>query len=339
MRSDTVTKPTDEMRMEMAHAEVGDDVYEDDFTVKELEHLSAQLLGKESALFVPTCTMGNLICLMTHTTPGEEVILEENSHIYMYEVGGLSRLAGLNARPIKGNKGILNPKDISDAIRSENIHFPKTGLICLENTHNMSGGNVIPLEIMSEIYDLALEKNIPVHLDGARLFNAATYLEVAPKEIAQYVDSVMFCISKGLSAPIGSLIAGKMEFIEKARKHRKLLGGGMRQVGVIASAGIVSLNKMLQRLSKDHQNAQSLAQGLNAMNGVTVDLEATKTNIVRVDFQNDGFNAKQICDKLKKKNILANVTGETKMRFVTHNNIMEADIEIVIEEIRNILHK
>ena len=336
-RSDTVTKPTENMRKAMFYAEVGDDVYEDDTTVKELEKYAAEIVGKEASLFVPTGTMGNLLCIMTHTAPGEEVILEEKSHIYLYEVGGLARIAGLNAKTVRGEKGIPNPQDIEEAIRKDNIHFPKTGLICLENSHNMAGGNVIPLDIMEEVYKIGIKHNIPVHLDGARLFNAATYLEVEVKEIAKYTDSVMFCLSKALSAPIGSLICGKKSFVDKARKNRKLIGGGMRQVGVVAAAGIIALKEMPSQLKEDHLNARYLIEGLQGTHGIFIDEDASKTNIVRADFSGSGKKADFISQQLKANNILANATSETQMRFVTHKYIMKTDIDILLGFIKKII--
>ncbi|MCC5911510.1 MAG: low-specificity L-threonine aldolase [Clostridiaceae bacterium] len=336
-RSDTVTLPTEEMMKKIVEADLGDDVYGDDLTVNKLEAQVAEMLGKEAALFVPTGTMGNLLAVMTHTTPGQEVILEENCHIYLYEVGGIARVAGVQARTIKSTNGIMNPEDVKVAIRKDDIHFPETGLICLENSHNMSGGAVIPLDNMKRIYEVAKEKNIPLHLDGARIFNAATYLNVEVKEIAQYTDSLMFCFSKGLSAPIGSVLIGTEDFIRRARKFRKMLGGGMRQVGIIASAAIHSLEEMTSRLKEDHENARILAEGLNKIAGVSVDMESIHTNIINVNFAGTRFNTSELMDKFKEKGLLVNPRNQHVIRFVTHKDVNKGDVLAVISLIKDIV--
>ncbi len=336
LRSDTVTLPTEKMLEEMVRAPLGDDVYGDDETVNRLEATAAAIIGKEAALFVPSGTMGNLIAVMAHTTPGQEIILEESSHIYLYEVAGIARLAGVQARPLKGDNGALEVEDVQEAIRVENIHFPETGLICQENTHNMSGGAVIPLDKMEAIYWLAKEEKIPLHLDGARIFNAAEALGVNVRDIAKYVDSVMFCLSKGLCAPVGSMLAGDVEFIKKARRLRKMLGGGMRQAGVIAAAGIVALEEQTKRLKEDHDNARFLAEQLNGIEGLEVDLSTVHTNIINVDFYNTGISIPHMVNQLKDRGILVNGRNSRVIRFVTHNGVSREDILEAVKIIKQI---
>ncbi|KAB3527643.1 low-specificity L-threonine aldolase [Alkaliphilus serpentinus] len=336
-RSDTVTLPTKEMLEAMTHAKLGDDVYGDDETINRLELLAAEKIGKEAALFVPSGTMGNLIAVMAHTTPGQEIILEESCHIYLYEVAGIARLAGVQARTIPGINGLPPLEAIKNAVRQENIHFPETGLISLESTHNMSGGMTLPLKEMASIYHFAKEKGIPVHLDGARLFNAAKHLQVEAKEITRYTDSVMFCLSKGLSAPVGSILAGTQDFIVKARKLRKMLGGGMRQAGVIAAAGIVALEGMVDRLAEDHVNALLLAKELNSIKGVSVDLEKVHSNIINVDFYETGFKAPGLASKMKDKGLLVNPRNDRVIRFVTHRGVGKEEVASAVEVVKEIL--
>ncbi|SCY57282.1 low-specificity L-threonine aldolase [Alkaliphilus peptidifermentans] len=337
LRSDTVTLPTEEMMKEILAAELGDDVYGDDETVNRLETKAANIVGKEGALLVPTGTMGNLIAVMAHTMPGQEIILEESSHIFLYEVGGIARVAGVQARTLKGIDGLPAIDDIEAAIRQENIHFPETGLICIENTHNMAGGMAIKPERMNEIFALARSKDIPIHLDGARVFNAANYLRVDVKEITKHIDSIMFCLSKGLSAPVGSILAGTNEFIKRGRKYRKMLGGGMRQAGIIAAAGIVALDKMTERLDVDHQNAMFLALELNKLKGVSVEIDKVHTNIVNVDFYETGYKIPQLVNSMKDRGLLVNPRNSRLIRFVTHRGINKEDIYRTIEIIKDIL--
>ncbi len=336
-RSDTLTVPTEEMREAMYEARVGDDVYGEDPTVKELEEMAAAKAGKESALFVTSGTMGNQLALLSHTKRGEEVILEENSHIYNAEVGGAAFLSGLQPRPIKGNRGIMDLEDIKRAIRPEDIHFPRTGLICIENTHNMAGGVVIPVYQMEKVYSLAREHNIPVHLDGARIFNAAIHIGCDVKELTQYCDSVMFCLSKGLCAPVGSILAGDKSFVDKAKRYRKMIGGGMRQAGVIAAPGIIALEKMVDRLEEDHKKAFGLAAGLSGIGGLTLDKERVDTNIVMVDVRNTGCKAHELTDVFREKGILAVAINERMIRFVTHKYISEEDVQYAVDTIRGVL--
>ena len=337
LKSDTVTLPTDEMREAMKNAEVGDDVYEEDPTINRLEDLAAKKLKKEAALFVSSGTMGNLIAILTHCQRGEEAILEAESHFYYYEVGSISAIAGVIPRLIVGNKGVPNPQDIEKAFREENIHYPKTTLICLENTHNRAGGTIIPLEVTEEICQIAHQRNILVHLDGARIFNAAVALNIEPSDLTKNVDSVMFCLSKGLCAPVGSILIGSREFIQKARKNRKMLGGGMRQAGILAAAGIIALEKMVERLKEDHENARLLGIGLAAIPGLKVDLDTVQTNMVYFDLQESGMNTAQFLPKLANYNISGAPRPPTKVRLVTHYGINKDDIYTTIEVIREIL--
>lgn len=336
LRSDTVTLPTQEMRDAMYNAEVGDDVYGEDPTVNLLEEMAAKIFGKEAAMFVTSGTQGNQICVMTHTQPGDEIILEEKSHIITYEVGGIGRLSGVQAKLIRGTKGAMDPLDIKAAIREDDIHQPKTSLICVEDTHNRAGGTVIPMDILQSTYELAKDYNIPVHMDGARIFNAATYLNVPVSQIAKYSDSIMSCLSKGLCAPAGSVIAGTKSFITKARKFRKMLGGGMRQSGFLAAAGITALEKMPSRLNEDHENAKLLAEGLCNIPGIKIDMDTVQTNIVICDISNLNMPADEFSSKLYKKGIKINGGSGTTVRFVTHCGISRSDIETALESIKSI---
>ncbi len=337
MRSDTVTLPTDEMREAMSNAEVGDDVYQEDPAVNRLEELAAKKLGKEAALFVPSGTMGNLIAVLTHCQRGDEVILERDSHIYYYEVGGISAVAGVIPRLIVGDKGILNPQDIKKTLRDENLHYPKTTLICLENTHNRAGGTIIPLKVTEQICQLAHQRNITVYLDGARIFNAAIALNIEPALLAKNVDSVMFCLSKGLSAPVGSILAGSKEFIQRARKNRKMLGGGMRQAGILAAAGIIAIENMVERLGEDHKNTRILGEGLADISGIKVDLETVQTNMAYFDLQESSMDTYQFLPKLAEYNILGLPRPPTKVRLVAHYGISEEDIYATIKAIKEIV--
>ena len=337
LRSDTVTLPTNEMRKAMKNANVGDDVYQEDPTVNRLEELAAKKLEKEAALFVPSGTMGNLIAVLTHCQRGDEVILETDSHIYYYEVGGLSAIAGVVPRLIAGNKGVLNPDDIKKELREENLHYPKTTLLCVENTHNRAGGTITSPKVIKEICQLAHQRNIKVHLDGARIFNAAIALNIKPALLTKDVDSVMFCLSKGLSAPVGSILAGSKEFIQRARKNRKMLGGGMRQAGILAAAGIIALEKMVDRLKEDHKNARILGEGLANISGINVDLETIQTNMACFDLQESSMDTFQFLPKLAKYNILGSPRPPTQVRLVAHYGISEDDIYATIKAIKEIV--
>lgn len=330
LRSDTVTLPTEEMRRAMYEAQVGDDVYGDDPTINKLEALAAKMAGKEAAMFVPSGTMGNQVSIMTHLRErGLEIITSDEAHIVAHEVGAPAVLSQAFTRTLHYENGIPEPEKIRAAIRGENIHFPKTGLICLENP--LAIGRVVPLEVMAEIRAIADEKNIPIHMDGARLFNAATALGVEAPEITQYVDSVMFCLSKGLCAPVGSMVAGSAEFIARARKNRKLLGGGMRQAGFLAAAGIIALEKMTKRLDVDHQNAKYMAQKLSEMDGVSIDLDSVQINMVFFRLDRPQALKDALPEKMLVHGIKINGEEDGLFRFVTQNGVSREDIDKALE--------
>lgn len=325
-RSDTVTHPTPAMREAMFRAAVGDDVYQDDPTTNEMEALAAEMLGKEAALFVPSGTMGNQLALMTHTRRGQEAIVSVNSHIFEHEVGAAAVLSGLNLFPLSFPDAVPNAAQIEAAIRSDDIHEPPTGLICLENA--LANGRVIPLSNMQEIRSMADTHGIPVHLDGARVFNAAVALGVDVKEITACVDSVSCCLSKGLCAPVGSVLCGSADFIRRARKYRKMLGGGMRQTGILAAAGILSLKEMTKRLEEDHANAKHLANLLAELPGVSVDKEAVQINMVFCSF--DWENIAGLQDWMAARGVIIRGSGPA-FRFVTHWDIEKEDVEHFVE--------
>lgn len=333
LRSDTVTKPTLEMRQAMYDAEVGDDVYGEDPTVLKLEETTAEILGKEAALFVTSGTQGNQICILTHARSGEELLLEADSHIFYYEAAAASAFAGVQTRTLPGEKGQMDLSELALAVRGDNIHFPKTALIALENTHNRAGGAVLPLSYMKSVQELAIGKGVPIHLDGARLFNAAAALNCEVHELTQYVDTVQVCLSKGLCAPVGSLIAGSKEFIEKARVWRKRMGGGLRQVGVLAAPGLIAIRDMRGRLAEDHANAKFLAAGLAEIPGFEINPDEVMTNIVIVETQKSGLDSMQILDRLKQEGILAVDFGPTTVRFVTHHDVSKKDMEEALTRI------
>jgi len=336
LRSDTVTWPTDAMRRAMAEAPVGDDVYGDDPTINELERLAADMTGKEAALFVPSGTFGNQLSLFTWCPRGSEVILGEQCHIIQHEAGAASVIAGVQTRPIFAPAGILPPEAIEERIRGNDIHFPPTSLVCLENAH--SSGRVVPLSYMREVADLAHRHGLPVHLDGARLFNAATALGVDATEIAGTVDSVMFCLSKGLCAPVGSMLAGPRDFVEKARRKRKIMGGGMRQAGVLAAAGLIALKEMTRRLAEDHRNARYLAGQLRALPGLEVDTGALDINMVFFGLP-AGADGEALAAHLKANGVLINPPELGLCRFVTHYWIDRRAIDRVVALMREFFAK
>jgi threonine aldolase len=336
-RSDTVTLPTEEMMEAIGSAELGDDVFREDPTVNRLEQLAAEKMGKEAALLVTSGTQANLISLMSNSNPGELVILESESHIYWYEVGGISRIAGLLPWPVKSFMGALDPKDIEAAIQPRDIHFPEPALICIENTHNRHGGTIInPLQ-MKAISEVAQKHNMKFYMDGARIFNAAVALKIDVKELTKHVDNLMFCLSKSLCCPIGSLLVGTCGFIERARQLRKVLGGGMRQAGIIAAPGIVALEKMIDRLEEDHRNARRLAERIAKIEGIKIDLNRVQTNIVCYDVSDLGLSAEMFVLKLKEKGILALPLTNNKVRMVTHRGIEAEHIKKSVEVIENII--
>lgn len=326
-RSDTITEPTEEMREAMKRAKVGDDGREGDPTVRELEEYSAQLLGKEAALFVVSGTMGNLVPILTHTTHGQEMILERDAHIYWYEVGGMAAVGGLVVNRVPGTDGVMRADDVEAAIRGDNVHFPRTGLICVENTHNVAGGTCWTVADMAAVKNVAAKRGIPVHLDGARIFNAAVALGVPAKDIAAQVDSLTFCLSKGLSAPVGAMIAGTKTFIEAAKKKRKMLGGTLRQGGVIAAAGLVAVKTMVNRLAEDHANARALAGKLNAIPGVSVLMHTVQTNIVRTNVAGLGVPAATVAAKLAAEGVLVLSPTADALRWLTHRHVTAADVD------------
>ncbi len=334
IRSDTVTKPTDAMRAAMARAEVGDDVYGDDPTVNELEAYGAELTGKEASLFVPSGTFGNQLALFTWCRRGSEVILGEESHIIQHEAGAASVIAGVQTRTVPAKDGRLEADMVEARIRGTDIHFPPTALICLENAH--SSGHVVPLSNMDAIRAVADRHGLPIHVDGARLFNAAAALGVSAREIAQRADSVMFCLSKGLCAPVGSLLAGKRDFIERARRNRKIMGGGMRQAGILAAAGLLALREMTARLTEDHRRARFLAEALATIPGVQIDPSTVDINMVffTVPKTRDAETAHRVMALLKDQGILANPPEEGVFRFVTHYWIGDQEISRIIEASR-----
>jgi threonine aldolase len=328
LRSDTVTMPTDEMRKAMATAPVGDDVYEDDPTIKRLEELAARMAGKEAALFVPSGTMGNQLAIMSHTSYGDEIIVGANSHIVVHEVGAAARLSGVSYAIVDNPDDRIYAKDIIRKIRTDDIHHPRTGLVCLENA--LANGTVVPLNIMKEAYETAKANGLPVHTDGARLFNAATALGVDASEVARYTDSIMFCLSKGLCAPVGSMLAGSGEFINRARKHRKLLGGGMRQAGILAAAGIIALEEMTKRLSSDHENAKYMMERLMEIPEISLKPENVQIDMVYFGIKKEDFDAADFTEYLLTNGVKINNDWPLEFRYVTHNDISRDDIDKVI---------
>ncbi|NOZ63115.1 MAG: low-specificity L-threonine aldolase [Calditrichaeota bacterium] len=331
LRSDTVTKPSEEMRRAMAAAKVGDDVFGDDPTMNLLQERVADMLDKEAALFVPSGTMGNLLAIMTHPQPGDEIIVERESHTFNYEVGGAAALAGVQINPLPGTRGILEPLQIENAIRQPNVHIPQTRLLILENTHNRGSGAIYPLEKIKEISKIAKKHNIRMHLDGARLFNACVATGLEPKNYAQYFDSVMFCFSKGLGAPIGSILVGEKSFIEKAHRNRKMLGGGMRQVGILAAAALYALDHNVERLAEDHANAKKLAGEIAKISNFDVNPEHVETNIVVFDVVNAGLTAEEVVAKMTGKGILLVPFGKTLVRAVTSLAVDSDDIQRALD--------
>ncbi|HZN12117.1 MAG TPA: GntG family PLP-dependent aldolase [Blastocatellia bacterium] len=331
LRSDTVTRPTPAMRRAMAEAEVGDDVYGEDPTVNRLEGVAAELFDKEAALFVPTGTMGNQICVKLQTRPGSEVVVEERSHIFNYEMGAAAAIAGVTLRPVRGEDGLLDWGRVRGAIHHAAPYYvTPTSLVALENSHNMAGGAVLAPGRAREICEGARALGLPVHLDGARIFNAAVALGVTVAELARPFDSVMCCLSKGLGAPVGSLVLGPRAFIAEARSWRKTLGGGMRQAGVLAAAGLVALAESPGLLAEDHANARRLAEGLAGLAGVSVDPEKVATNIVIFDVGGAGLTTAEFAAGLKARGVLANGINAREMRMVTHYDVSRADVETAL---------
>jgi threonine aldolase len=339
LRSDTVTKPTPAMRRAMAEAEVGDDVYGEDPTVNRLQERAAEIFDKEAAIFVPTGSMGNQIAVKLHTRPGMEVVIEERGHIYNYEMAAMSAVSGTLARPVRSHDGtgILNWDEIEAGLHVGGAYYvAPTGLVALENSHNLAGGTVYTSARTEEICKRAHAHNLPVHLDGARIFNASAALNEPVAALSGPADSVMFCLSKALGAPVGSMLLGSREFIDEARRWRKILGGGMRQAGVLAAAGLVALEESPPRLHEDHANARRLAEGLAEIDGIRIDPETVVTNIVLFDVSETGIAADEICSRLKERNVLASGFGSS-IRMVTHYDVSGADIETTLREIKTVV--
>lgn len=339
LRSDTVTKPTPEMREAMAEAEVGDDVYRDDPTVNKLEAMAAEKLGKESAIFVPSGTMGNLLALLVHCQRGDEAIVGDKSHIYLNEAGGMSALGGIQPCPVLNQKdGTLALDDILASIRSEDVHHPITRLICLENTQNICGGVPLTADYTRQVGEIARKNGLALHIDGARIFNAAVAQNVDVRQLVAPADSVMFCLSKGLVSPIGSMLAGTKRFITRARHLRKMLGGGMRQVGVIAAAGLVSLEKMTTRLGVDHARAKKLAEGLRQVNGIVVDAGSPFTNMIYFNLaENIQISAPQVAEKMKALGVLVDPDNLRRFRLVTHYWVDDEAVEKTVSAFEKVL--
>jgi threonine aldolase len=341
LRSDTLTLPTPEMREAMARAEVGDDVWGEDPTVQRLEATAAARLGKEAGLFVASGTMGNLVSVVAHTQAGQEVVLDLDSHIYNYEVAGGTIVGNVQMRPVKTERGFLTPEQVQESLRPANIHLPVTGLVCLENTHNRHGGTCCTPEEIAAVAKVAHAAGVAVHVDGARLFNAAVALKREPREFAAPVDSVTFCLSKGLAAPVGSVVCGSKAFVERAKRVRKMVGGGMRQAGVLAAAGLISLERMVDRLVEDHANARTLAEALAAMPGLVIDLASVQTNIViiRVD-RGDRARSIAATDEIVKgcaaRKVKIHAMGPTAIRCVTHKDVDAEDIRRAVDAFREL---
>jgi threonine aldolase len=339
LRSDTVTHPTPEMREAMYRAEVGDDVMGEDPTVNRLETLAAERMGKAAGLFVPSGTMGNLVALLAHCQRGDEVILGDLAHTYLYEAGGMSALGGIHPRPLRNQPdGTLVLEQIEAAVRPDNPHFPQTRLIALENTHNRCGGAAIAPDYFAGVREIADRHGLSVHLDGARIFNAAVALEIDPREITQHVDSVTFCLSKGLSAPVGSVLCGNMDFIYRAHRARKMLGGGMRQAGIVAAAGIVALEKMVDRLGEDHRRARMLAEGIATITGLTVDMGRVQTNMVFFDLsEHTDLTGSDVISRLRDRQVLVGYSRDRGFRAVVHCWIDDAGIATAVSALRDVM--
>jgi threonine aldolase len=338
LRSDTLTKPTDTMRRAMADAEVGDDVFGEDPSINRLEKMAAERLGKEAALFVASGTMANLVSLLAHCDRGDEIILGSQAHTFLAEQGGSAAIAGIHPRTLPNQPdGKLDLDDIKFAIRGDDIHFPHTRLIILENTHNGCNGYPLDADYMQAVGEIARRQKLKIHVDGARIFNAAIALNVDPKDLVAEADSVSFCLSKGLAAPVGSVICGTQNFIDKARRARKVVGGGMRQAGVLAAAGIVALNEMVDRLADDHVNASKLAEGLSDMEGLDIDPSGIKTNIVYFEITRKDLPAIELEKRLNAEGVKISAFGPRRLRAVTHYHISSEDIDMALDSFLKIL--
>ena len=333
LRSDTVTLPTKEMREAISNAELGDDVFQEDPTINNLEKLAAKKFNKEAAVFLPSGTMANLVAVLTHCNRGDEVILGDQSHTFLYEAGGISSFGGVHSRQLKNhNDGTIHLNDIKNAIRKKDVHFPPSRLICLENTHNRCFGMPLETNYVNEVVDIAKNNDMSVHVDGARIFNAAVATGSTVADLTKNVDSVSFCLSKGLSAPSGSLLCGDKNFIHRARFNRKALGGGMRQAGILAAAGVVAIDIMSAKIIEDHRNAKALAFGIAKIDGINIETEKIKTNIIYFKLDHPKINSESLLDIMSKKNIRFFELGPNWFRLVTHSGISKENIDYVISE-------
>ncbi len=339
LRSDTVTLPTPEMMESISQAELGDDVSQDDPTVNRLQELAARMFGTEAALLVTSGTQGNLVSVMSHCRPGDEIILESEAHLYFYEVGGISAVAGTIPRLIRGDHGIFTGQQVREAARGKDLHFPPSKLLEIENTHNRAGGTCWKPSQVAEVARTAHELGMKVHIDGARIFNAAVALDIKVSDYARHVDSIQFCLSKGLSCPIGSMVVGSTEFIEAARKNRKMLGGGMRQAGIIAAPGIVALNKMVSRLKEDHDNAKKLAKALSVLDMLKIDMSTVQTNIVVVDISGTGLEPTDFQARAGQSGLAVSTFGPHLIRMVTHYGITAADVDRATSVVEDLVLK
>lgn len=331
LRSDTVTLPTQTMREAIYNAELGDDVFGEDPTTNRLEKMAAERMGTEAAMLVASGTMGNLVCVLTHCRRGEEVILGDQSHTFLYEAGSMSAVGGIHPHTVVNQPdGTMRLEDITAAIRGSNVHFPRSRLICLENTHNRCYGSALTPQYMESVAKLAADQGLCVHLDGARIFNAAVALGVDVTELTRHVDSVSFCLSKGLSSPVGSLICGSSQFIAEARRNRKVLGGGMRQSGIIAAAGIAALEQMVDRLAEDHENAKRLAEGIARIPGLSIELNKIQTNIIYFDMADEQSDAGTLARQLAGREVKVLQVGPRRLRAVTHYGIIAEDIDLAL---------
>lgn len=333
LRSDTLTLPTEEMREAMAKAEVGDEQYSEDPTVNRLQGMAAEMLGKEAALFVCSGTMGNLLGALTHCQRGDEIVLEANSHMYNAEAANLAFVGGFMTKPVLGHNGILDPEDVEEAVRRRaSRHYPRTGLICIENTHNRSGGVIVPVERVKAISQVARKYGVPTYMDGARIFDAAVALGVDVQEFTKHVDSLQFCLSKGLSCPAGSILAGTTNSVERAKRFKQMLGGYMRQTGILAAAGIVALEKMIDRLAEDHLNARILGEGIAQIAGLHVNLELVQTSMVYFEMEDElGIGAPDFVKRLEKLGVRCLAVEPTRIRLVTYQGISREDVEYASE--------
>jgi threonine aldolase len=337
LRSDTVTRPTAAMRKAMAEAEVGDDVYGEDPTINILERRAAEIFGKEEGLFVPSGTMGNNIAIKMHTHHGQEVICDARAHIFDWELSMVAWFSGCQVRPIPTEDGILRWTEVQKYVKAGSPHRAATGLIAIENSHNMAGGMVYPVDVIEELCDQAHARRIPVHMDGARVFNAACYLQRPVHEIAETVDSVMFCLSKGLGAPVGSMVVGTEEAIAQGRLYRKRLGGGMRQAGILAAAGLIALEEMPKRLDEDHANARFIAAQLATLPGIRIDPTRVQTNIVIFDVTGTGMTSAEFSKQCKEHGLAVSTANPACVRIVTHHDVSKADCEQAVTALRQVV--